>query len=68
MIDATGIEATDQINYRGAKIVKTPVGGLFTLIAGLAVLIIAGVMFSELFGPEKFVESISINYMTSQDS
>lgn len=46
LIDATGIEATDQINYRGAKIVKTPLGGCFTLVSGIALMTVAIVMFS----------------------
>jgi len=67
MVDATGIAASSQINYKGAKTVKTPLGGCLTILAGVLLLTIAVVMFSQLLGPTKFVQSIEFDYLSSEN-
>lgn len=66
--DAVGVEATDQINYRGLKTYKTAVGGCVTLFAYTLIFVIAAVMFGNLLGPPQYAQSIYTSYINDENA
>ena len=66
LIDYTGIEAAQNINFKGKKIYKTGLGGFISLLAYLVILTVSLIMFGKLLGPPDYTQAVQINYIEDE--
>ena len=64
-LDATGVQATDPITYKGKPAFKTAFGGCLSAIAYVTILTISVVMFRRLFSDYEFNASAMSTYIGS---
>jgi hypothetical protein len=64
-LDATGVSATNNFNYKGRPVFKTSIGGVASSIAFVSIITIAYYYFLRIIGPRRYYQSDLTTYISA---